>query len=76
MAWGGWNLSPNWRAPLYRLRSPAMAEEPDTIMIVGFWGERMLRVQAQGTNQQVVLRDAVSLVTNALATLRNQARNP
>jgi len=67
---------PELASPVYRLQGPPYTEEhPDVVIVVGFWGDRMFRVQAQGTNQQTVLRDAVSLATNALASLRNHALN-
>ena len=67
---------PELPSPLYQLSSPCTAEHSDTVMVVGFCGERMCRVQVRGTNQPTVLADAVSLATNALESLRNQARRP
>ncbi len=67
---------PKVGSPIYRLTSPYTTEHPDTAIVVGFCGERMFRVQAQGTNHSTVLADAVSLATNALACLRNQALHP
>jgi hypothetical protein len=46
------------------------------LMVVGFRGDRRFLVLARGTNQQTVLADAIALATNALASLRNQARHP
>ena len=67
---------PELAGPVYRLSNSYTAEHPDSVMVVGFCGERRFLVQARGTNQQIVLADAVSLATNALASLRNQARHP
>jgi hypothetical protein len=67
---------PGLAGPVYRLSNNYTAEHPDSVMVVGFCGERRFLVQARGTNQQTVLADAVSLATNALVSLRNQARNP
>jgi hypothetical protein len=67
---------PELASPVYRLENRYTAENPDAVMVVGFCGERMFRVEARGTNQQPVLQDAISLATNALASLRNQARYP
>ena len=67
---------PELASPVYVVTSPATMERPDGVMVVGFCGSRMFRVQAQGTNQQTVLADAVSFATNALANLRRQALYP
>jgi len=64
---------PELARPIYLVRRPAPMEHADGFMIVGFCGNRMFQVQAQGTNQPVVLADAVSLATNALESLRRQA---
>jgi hypothetical protein len=67
---------PEGAGPVYRLSSGYTAEHPDGVIVVGFCGDRMFRVQARGTNQQTVLVDAFALATNALASLRTQARHP
>ena len=67
---------PELVSPIYRLKGPPYTgAHPDVISVVGFCGDRMFRVEAKGTNQQSVLREVVSLATNALANLRNQALN-
>ena len=67
---------PELAGPIYRLHSSYAPGNAEKVMVVGFCGDRLFRVEAQGTNEQIVLRDAVSLATNALSSLRNQARNP
>jgi hypothetical protein len=67
---------PELAGRIYRMHYSYTAERPDKVMVVGFCGDRMFRVEAQGTNEQTVLRDAVSLATNALSSLRRQALNP
>jgi len=67
---------PQAAGPIYRLENSYTADHPDAVMLVGFCGKRRFVVQARGPNQQVVLADALSLATNALASLRNQARCP
>ena len=67
---------PELAGPIYRMHNSYTAERPEKVMVVGFCGDRMLRVTAEGTNEQAVLRDAVSLATNALNSLRQQARRP
>jgi hypothetical protein len=67
---------PELVSSIYRLKGPPYTEvHPDVIIVVGFCGDRMFQVQAQGTNQQTVMREVVSLATNALASLRSQALN-
>jgi len=73
----GWlEALPGLRGPVYLLSNSYTAGHPDAVMVVGFCGDRMFRVQARGTNQQTVLGDVVSLATNALVSLRNQALHP
>jgi hypothetical protein len=67
---------PELAGPIYRMHNSYTAERPEKVMVVGFCGDRMLRVTAEGTNEQAVLRDVVSLATNALNSLRQQARRP
>jgi hypothetical protein len=67
---------PKLAGPIYRLSNASTADHPDAVRLVGFCGNRKFLVQARGTNQQIVLADARSLATNALASLRTQARYP
>ena len=67
---------PELAGPIYRMHNSYTAEHPEKVTVVGFCGDRMFRVGAEGTNEQTVLRDAVSLATNALSSLRHQALNP
>jgi hypothetical protein len=66
---------PELPGPIYRVLNSYTADHPEKVMVVGFCGNRMFRVTAEGTNEQTVLREAVSLATNALSSLRQQARN-
>ncbi len=67
---------PELASLVYRLKGPPSTKvHPDVIIVVGLCGDRMFRVQGQGTNQETVLREAVCLATNALASLRNRALN-
>jgi hypothetical protein len=67
---------PELAEPIYRLSNAYTAEHPDAVRVVGFREDRRFLVLARGTNQQTVLADAIALATNALASLRNQARHP
>ena len=67
---------PELAGPIYRMHNSYTAERPEKVVVVGFCGDRMLRVTAEGTNEQTVLREAVTLATNALSNLRQQARSP
>jgi len=67
---------PGLAGPVYRLSNNYTAEHPDSVHLIGFCGRRKFLVQAQGTNQHIVLADAIALATNALNNLRNQARHP
>lgn len=67
---------PGLAGPVYRLSNSSSAGHPDAVRLVGFCGQRRFVVQARGTNQQVILADALSLATNALASLRRQALRP
>jgi hypothetical protein len=65
---------PELASSIYLLKgAPYTGVAADGVMVVGFCGDRMFRVQARGTNQPTVVREAISLATNALASLRNQA---
>ncbi len=67
---------PNLASSVYFLkRTFSIGENPDGVVLIGFCGDRMFRVEARGTNQPTVVREAISLATNALASLRNQALN-
>jgi hypothetical protein len=67
---------PELASSVYLLkRTFSTGDNPEGVVLVGFWGDRMFRIEAQGTNQPTVLRDAISLATKALASLRNQAFN-
>ena len=67
---------PELAGPIYRMHNSYTAEHPEKVTVVGFCGDRMFRVTAEGTNELIVLGDALSLATNALSSLRQQALKP
>ena len=67
---------PEVAGPVYRRPSSYAPGNLEKVVVVGFCGKRMFRVEAQGTVEQRALQDAVSVATNALSSLRHQARNP
>jgi len=67
---------PELAGPIYRVHSSYAPGNPEKVVVVGFCGKRKFRVEAQGTVEQRALQDAVSVATNALSSLRHQARNP
>ena len=67
---------PELPGPVYRMHNSYTAEHAEKVTVVGFCGDRMFRVTAEGTNELIVLGDALSLATNALSSLRQQALKP
>jgi hypothetical protein len=67
---------PGLAGPIYRMRRDYAMGNAEKVTVVGFCRDRMFRIEAQGTNELTVLQDALSLATNALRSLRQEARKP